>query len=103
LQNQRTGLENTEERPATFLADLYLTREMSVFALPVSVYVKVYNVFDTANEINVFTDTGHAGYTLELTRAQEAPRGANTIEDYFTRPDFYSSPRRVVLGGSVSF
>ena len=49
------------------------------------------------------TDTGQAGYTLELTREQEAPRGVNTLAEYFTRPDFYSAPRQVVIGGSISF
>ncbi len=68
-----------------------------------SVFVKVYNLFDTANELDVFGDTGRAGYTLELTRAQEAPRGANTLEEYYTRPDFYSAPRQVVVGASIGF
>jgi len=103
LQNQRTGLENSDSRPAFFTADLYITKSMNVAALPVSVYVKVYNVFDTANEVNVFGDTGRAGYTLEVTRAQEKPRGVNTLEEYFTRPDFYSAPRQVLVGASVSF
>jgi outer membrane receptor protein involved in Fe transport len=103
LQNQRTGLENSDNRPVFFNADLSITKSMTVNALPVSVYVKVYNLFDTANEIDVFGDTGRAGYTLELTRAQEKPRGVNTLEEYFTRPDFYSAPRQVIVGASVSF
>jgi outer membrane receptor protein involved in Fe transport len=103
LQNQRTGLENTETRPTFFNADLYVTKDLSALALPISLYVKIYNLFDTANELNVYGDTGRAGYTLELTRAQEAPRGVNTLEEYFTRPDFYSSPRQIIIGGSVSF
>ena len=86
-----------------FNADLYITKYLNVAALAVSVYVKVYNVFDTANELNVFGDTGRAGYTLDLTRAQEKPRGVNTLEEYFMRPDFYSAPRQVLLGASVSF
>ena len=68
-----------------------------------SVFLKVYNLFDTANELDVFGDTGRAGYTLELTRAQEAPRGVNTLEEYYTRPDFYSAPRQVVVGATVGF
>jgi hypothetical protein len=103
LQNQRTGLENSDNRPTFFNADLYITKYFTFGALPVSVYVKVYNVFDSANEIDVFGDTGRAGYTLELTRAQEKPRGVNTLAEYFTRPDFYSAPRQVLLGASVSF
>ncbi|MBF8297142.1 MAG: Outer rane receptor protein, mostly Fe transport, partial [Bacteroidetes bacterium] len=103
LQNQRTGLENSDNRPAFFNADLYVTQYLNLFNLPLSLFVKVYNVFDTVNELNVFSDTGRAGYTLELTRAQQAPRGVNTLEEYFTRSDFFSAPRQVVFGTSVLF
>lgn len=103
IQNQRTGLENSDNRPLFFNTDFYFTKYLNVAEVPVSLFVKIYNVFDTANEINVFTDTGRAGTTLELTRPQQAPRGANTIPEYFTRPDFYSAPRQVIIGASVSF
>jgi len=103
FQNQRTGLENSDTRPTFFNADLYVTKSIRWHAYAFSIFLKVYNLFDTPNEINVFTDTGRAGYTLELTRAQEAPRGVNTLQQYFTRPDFYSAPRQVIIGTSVSF
>ena len=103
LQNQRTGLENSDNRPMFYNVDLYVTKYFRFFNMNLSVFAKVYNLFDTANEINVFGDTGRAGYTLELTRAQQAPRGVNTLAEYYTRPDFYSAPRQVVLGGSITF
>ena len=103
LINQRTGLENSENKPTYFNVDLYLTKYMELFGTRFSVFLKVYNLFDTANEVDVFGDTGRAGYTLELTRAQEAPRGVNTLQDYFTRPDFYSAPRQITLGASFNF
>lgn len=102
IQNQRTGLENSENKPGIFNVDVYLTKYFNVFSRQLSVFAKVYNLFDTANELDVFGDTGRAGYTLELTRAQEAPRGANTLEEYFTRPDFYSSPRQIIIGASIT-
>ncbi len=103
LYNQRTGLENSDTRPMTFNTDLYLTKYVKMFDLDFALFLKVYNLFDTANELQVFTDTGRAGYTLELTRAQQAPRGVNTLQQYFTRPDFYSAPRQVLIGATVSF
>ena len=54
-------------------------------------------------KINVFGDTGRAGYTLDLTRAQTQPLGVNTLAQYFTRPDYYSAPRQVLLGAALSF
>ncbi len=103
LQNQRTGLENSDNRPSYFNMDLYLTKYFSLGAANMSVFLKVYNVFDTASELEVYGDTGRAGYTLELTRAQEEPRGVNTLAEYYARPDFYSPPRQVVIGMSVGF
>jgi len=103
LQNQRTGLENSDTRPAEFNVDLYVTKYLNFFTNNLSLFVKVYNLFDTKNELNVFSDTGRAGYTLDLTRAQQAPRGINTLEEFFRRPDFYSAPRQVVVGMTVNF
>ncbi|MFQ5606031.1 MAG: TonB-dependent receptor domain-containing protein [bacterium] len=103
LQNQRTGLENSDNRPAFFNVDLYLTKYLTLNQHNFSIFLKVFNLFDTANEIEVFGDTGRAGYTLELTRAQQAPRGVNTLNEFFTRPDFYSAPRQIVIGVLYSF
>lgn len=103
LLNQRTGLENSENRPAYYNVDFYLTKYFELFGKKVSVFLKVYNLFDTLNEVNIFTDTGRSGYTLDLTRNQSAPRGVNTIQEYFTRPDFYSSPRQIVFGADIAF
>lgn len=103
LLNQRTGLENSENRPAYFNVDFYLTKYFELFGKQLSVFLKVYNLFDTLNENNVYTDTGRSGYTLDLTRNQTAPRGVNTLTEYFTRPDFYSSPRQIIIGADLSF
>lgn len=103
LQNQRTGLENSDNRPTFFNADFYLTKYLKLYDCQCSLFLKIYNVFDTASENDVFTDTGRAGYTLELTRAQQAPRGVNTLAEYFNRPDFYGAPRQVEVGATFSF
>ncbi len=103
VQDQRTGLQNSDIRPSFTNIDLYLTKFFTVFNSQFSVFLKVYNLFDTANEVEVFTDTGRAGYTLELTRTTQQPRGVNTLEEFFTRPDYYSAPRQIVLGASVEF
>ncbi|MGB5849575.1 MAG: TonB-dependent receptor [Ignavibacteriaceae bacterium] len=103
VQDQRTGLQNSDIRPSFINVDLYLTKFFTVFKSQFSVFLKVFNLFDTANENEIFTDTGRAGYTLELTRTTQQPRGVNTLEEFFTRPDFYSAPRQIVLGASVEF
>jgi len=103
LQNQRTGLENSDNRPAFYDVDFYITKYLELAGQKFSVYMKIFNLFDTLNEVNVFGDTGRAGDTLELTRNQTEPRGVNSIKDFFTRPDFYSTPRQIVIGADFSF
>jgi outer membrane receptor protein involved in Fe transport len=103
LQNQRTGLENSDNKPLYNTVDLYINKDFALSPFRVSVFLKVYNLFDTANELNVFGDTGRAGYTLELTRSQQAPLGVNSIQQYYTRPDFFSAPRQVLVGATLGF
>jgi len=106
LENQRTGLENSGNMPMFFNTDIYVTKYLNLYDLPLSIFLKIYNVFDTPNEINVYTDTGRAGYTLALTQAEQAAqpvRGDNTLQQYFSRPDFYSAPRQVEVGVSLTF
>jgi outer membrane receptor protein involved in Fe transport len=103
IQDQRTGLENSDNRPSIFNIDLYMTKYFNVLNQQFSLFLKIYNLFDTANELEIFSDTGRAGYTLELTRGQQQPRGVNTLEEFFTRPDYYSAPRQIILGASVEF
>lgn len=100
IQNQRTGLENSDNRPGIFNVDLYITKYFNVFESQLSLFMKIYNLFDTANELEVFGDTGRAGYTLEVERDQSPIRGLNTLREFYTRPDFYSSPRQIIVGVS---
>ena len=105
-ENQRTGLENSGNMPMFFNTDMYITKYFDLFNLPLSVFLKIYNLFDTANEDNVFSDTGRAGYTLALTQAEQVAgpvRGDNTLQQYYSRPDFYSAPRQVEIGVSLIF
>ena len=103
FQNQRTGLENSDNKPTFFNVDFFLTKYFKFRNNKASIFLKVFNLFDRANERDVFADTGRAGSTLEVTRAQQAPRGVNTVEEFFIRPDFYTPPRQVVVGMSYSF
>jgi outer membrane receptor protein involved in Fe transport len=101
FQNQRTGLVNSETRPTIVTVDLYATKYVDFFGAPLNVFAKVYNVFDALNELDVFTDTGRAGYSLAALYTGK-PRGVNSIEQYFTRPEFYSAPRQVIIGLGIS-
>jgi hypothetical protein len=102
FQNQRTGLLNSETRPTVATVDMYATKYLDVLGSPLNIFLKVYNLLDTRNELDVFSDTGRAGYSLEANYSG-APRGINTIDEFYTRPEFYSAPRQIVLGLGISF
>lgn len=102
LFNQRTGLLNSETRPTNVTVDLYATKYLDFFGSPVNIFIKVYNLFDTKNELDVFSDTGRATYSVQA-NYEGMPRGINTIQEYYTRPDFYSAPRQVIVGLGISF
>jgi outer membrane receptor protein involved in Fe transport len=101
-QNVRTGVENSERRPPFMTFDLYAYKNLRWSALKTNLFVRIYNLFDRKNELQVFSDTGRANYSLSALTSGTI-FGLNTIDEYFTRPDFYSEPRQVLVGVTVEF
>ncbi|MBP7461445.1 MAG: TonB-dependent receptor [Candidatus Delongbacteria bacterium] len=101
-QNQRTAAENSGRKPAYTNLDIYAYRYFKVMKHRLSLFFKVYNVLDQKNEINVYGDTGRAGYTLAPSYSGKI-RGANTADEYYARPDYYSAPRKFLVGLSYEF
>ncbi len=100
LADERIGLENSARRKGSVTFDLYATKELSFGSLPLSVFARVFNVFDMQNEINIFSDTGRAFPNLRYQPGE--PQGLNTKEEFLQRPDFYSAPRQVTIGISLT-
>jgi outer membrane receptor protein involved in Fe transport len=88
----RIAFENSARKPSTFNVDLMAHYDMNYFGFKQSVFIKAYNIFDMKNELDVFTDTGRATYTHAL-NYQLGDR----------RPDFFSKPRLIMLGLTLSF
>ena len=95
---------NSETRPASFNVNLTAYRNFRLAGTRFQVWTKVDNLFDTRNETGIFGDTGRATYSLE-----QSIEGANFIGNQavlaqrYVRPDFFSQPRRVVLGLRFQF
>ena len=71
-----------------------------------NVFLRIFNLFDTLNETNVYTDTGRANQTTDLEDAIKATGGTdfvNTLDEWFTDATFYNEPRRVEFGLTVNF
>ncbi len=96
LQNQRTAFENSGRKPSTINFDLRASYDFLLWGRKLSFYTLVYNLFDRLNENIVFEDTGRAGYTLQGQFVGNT--GLYSRDEYFKRPDYYSAPRRVVIG-----
>jgi hypothetical protein len=65
----------------------------------------VYNLLDQRGQTGVYSDTGTATYTTNPRVESVAPvkERVGTVEDLYTRPDFYIAPRQVQVGLSVGF
>jgi outer membrane receptor protein involved in Fe transport len=101
---------NSSRKPFQTSVDLLAEKTISLYSVGLTIFLKVFNLFDGLNERYVFDDTGRATYTLEEGKgtAQEANRlaalipGAHSATEYFVRPHYYAAPREVRLGMSIA-
>jgi len=101
LADERIGLENSARRPGTVTFDLFATKNLDLGGFPVAVFTRIFNVFDTRNEIDIYSDTGRAFPNLRFNPGE--PQGLNTKEEFLERPHFFSAPRQVTVGLSLTF
>lgn len=105
-QNVSSLLTNSELKPSFFNVDLRAYKDFAFGgALRLSLFLRVFNLFDIRNEVNVYNDSGTADFTIDefLARQQGNPPLVNSIDDFFRNPTFYSQPRRVEIGASFFF
>lgn len=96
--------ENSENKPLTYTFDLQASRNFHFNGLTLTLYLKVFNLFDRRNAIEVFPETGRASDTVLPGREDIAQAVVvSTLDDYLNRPDFYSPPRQIRLGLGIRF
>lgn len=103
---------NSGRKPFYANADLLCDKSFPIANnTSVTVFLKVFNLFDTQNERFVYNDTGRAIYSLEETKggpqatnqiSQKYP-GIKSATEYFNRPNYYSAPREVRIGFTLEF
>ena len=98
----RASFENSERKPIIVNFDLKGTRNFNVGTYTLSLFLKVFNLFDARNVSTVFSSTGRADFTTDRLSAGRV-HGVNTIDEWFTRPDYYTEPRRVQMGLTIAF
>ncbi|HGY57111.1 MAG TPA: TonB-dependent receptor [Caldithrix abyssi] len=98
-QSILSGLpKNSRNKPSIFNVDISAYKNFQLTdKIGIQVFLRVYNLFDADNPVNVFGDTGEAGFTFRRDRTPQADPG------WFDIPSFYSEPRRIQIGTKISF
>jgi outer membrane receptor protein involved in Fe transport len=111
FQQQVLLRPNSGRKPLQTNVDLLVEKSFDFQSILLTMFVKVFNLFDTLNERFVYDDTGRATYTLEETRGgpQETNRlseqypGLKSASEYYIRPNYYTPPREVRVGLTLEF
>lgn len=104
--NLSTLLTNSELKPNSLNVDMRAYKDFRLGGLRLSLFARVYNLFDIRNQLNVYNDSGTADFTIEefQRRNDDNPdKLVNTLDEYYRNPSYYSEPRRVELGATLFF
>jgi hypothetical protein len=98
-------LTNSQIKPAFFKLDMQAYYEIPVSTVKVVAFLRVINLLDTRNEVNVFNDSGQAGFTIDeaTARSSNAKQSVNSLDQWFTIATNYSEPRRIEFGMNLEF
>jgi outer membrane receptor protein involved in Fe transport len=96
---------NSRRQPDTYSVDLRAFKNIPLTGLNISLYVKVFNLFDRRNVSSVYGQTGDATATLDALGAGSITGTGriNPVSAYIIRPDFYSEPREIQIGAELNF
>jgi outer membrane receptor protein involved in Fe transport len=104
--NLSTLLTNSELKPNSFNVDMRAYKDFIIGDFRLSLFARIYNLFDIQNEVNVYNDSGTADFTIDefLRRNDDNPDTlVNSLDEYYRNPTFYSEPRRIELGATFFF
>jgi outer membrane receptor protein involved in Fe transport len=118
LSSQMTKyIQNTSNKPIQWNCDIKMEKFLSMDQIHYSVFIQVDNLFDTENEVAVYSNSGRALYNADIvanpTRFNEITRRINNgdpgmipmsaITNYDKNPNNISRPRLVRFGVSLYF
>lgn len=101
----QTLLRNSSVKPYYLNFDTRLYYTFPLDPIKLMVFLRVNNLFDIANEVGVYTDTGRANKTYDEDNARQSgvKEPINTISDFYVNPQMYSEPRRIEFGVTIDF
>jgi outer membrane receptor protein involved in Fe transport len=97
-------LLNSQRRPQFFNIDMNIYKDFKLGFVQVSLWSRIINLFDIRNQVNVYNDSGRADFTIDeiIARNTNPPELINSIGEYYHNPSFYSEPRRIEIGLTIS-
>ncbi len=100
-----TQFENSGRKPFTYNIDINLYKMVNLAGYKLKLFCKIFNLTDRLNELYVYSSTGSASEPYRTrTEHDLLVRNPNlSINEIDLRPDFYSEPRRIIIGFSVDF
>lgn len=98
-------VQNSGRKPATMNVDFRSYYRPPVFNNNLTIFLRVFNLFDILNQHTVYDDSGVADDTIEITRALQTnpPEVINSIEEWFRNATHYSNPRKIEMGVTYAF
>jgi len=92
---------NGERKPMTMTFDLNLSKDFQFKNLLISPFIKITNLFDRLNNLEVYPSSGSADYNYDI--IYETYRGYGTQEEWNIQPNYYDEPRNIIIGCSIGF
>ena len=100
-----TLLNNSQLKSNYLNIDFRAYKDFHTKVGKITLFARIFNLLDRLNEVNVYSDSGQAGFTIEKKNAElsDPTQVINTLDDWFTNPTHYSEPRRIEIGLTFLF
>jgi outer membrane receptor for ferrienterochelin and colicin len=96
---------NSAYKPNIFNVDIRMNKDFAFDNVGLSLFVRVFNLFDLDNAKSVYANSGDPLFTFDKLDAENIHPKLyyNTLDELYTNPGFFSEPRRIEFGTSLNF
>ncbi|MCU0413628.1 MAG: TonB-dependent receptor [Ignavibacteriaceae bacterium] len=101
---------NSDNKPTVINVDLRVYKDFEISTTVLTVFLRVFNLLDFDNPVNLYTDTGDPFFTFAKLEAEKNVPSEyfsdvinNDLDQFYTNPTYFSEPRRVEIGLGFNF
>lgn len=97
---------NSSSKPSLFNVDMRVYKDFELSSsTKISLFLKIFNLFDLDNPTNVYGDSGDPLFTFSRYEAEliDPTLYTNSLHEFYTDPTYFSEPRRIEIGVSYNF